>query len=393
MGIFPISVRYLHQSIVVSSGISEQRIDRYLRRLFPLVPLSHIHGSLRKGNISLIRPAFPSDADPKVATAAANDRVSEGYTMLVPEEWLAPKAALDEVPSFSRSDEKVISDLKESIIYMDRDIIAFNKPAGLAVQGGSTLGMRHLDAYLPAFRFGMKETPRLVHRLDRDTSGVLVLARNHATSVRLSSLFAGKSRAEESLRKKYWALCWGIPQPRRGRLRLPLLKIKDSLTGERRMTCVEQMSPHAQTAVTEYEVMDSSLRDMSWIELLPITGRQHQLRVHCAEGLNVPIVGDSKYGARARGVKRHLHETEAEDDILRWMPDSNMLFLHARSLFLPLWKANDPQQSLAEGCGVEPGGLLLVAPLPRHMLKAASSLRPHLNFLDSEMNMLEKLAE
>jgi 23S rRNA pseudouridine955/2504/2580 synthase len=216
------------------------------------------------------------------------------------------------------------------VIYRDDDVIALNKPAGLAVQGG-TKTTRHLDAMLDALRFGSKERPRLVHRLDRDTSGVLLLARSARVAAKLGKTFQGRD-----VRKMYWALVAGVPEVSRGRIDLPVAK-RLGRRGER-MTADAQ---EGKRAVTLYSVIETAAKKASWLALWPLTGRTHQLRVHCA-AMGHPIIGDAKYGGKsaflaAEGVARRLH-------------------LHARALCLP-----HPSGK---------GEIRVVADLPGHMAES-----------------------
>ncbi|HKF71166.1 MAG TPA: RluA family pseudouridine synthase, partial [Stellaceae bacterium] len=204
--------------------------------------------------------------------------------------------------------------------------IALNKPAGLAVQGGTGVD-RHLDALLDILRFDAVERPRLVHRLDRDTSGVLVLARSARAAAELAAAFRAKAT-----RKIYWAAVVGLPKPREGKIDLPLAKLQGRL-GERVMPDEDDGKP----AVTRYEVVSHAGDKLAWLALMPITGRTHQLRAHCV-ALGTPILGDGKYGGRA---SRPLG-----------VPEPRKLHLHARVLILPR-----PDGSV----------LKLTAPLPEHM--------------------------
>ena len=225
-------------------------------------------------------------------------------------------------------DEADVDMVQSAVIYRDGNMIALNKPAGLPVQGGSRVA-RHLDAMLDALRFDAAEAPRLVHRLDRDTSGVLLLARHAAAARELTALFRNRQ-----LQKLYWALVVGVPKPAQGRIDAPLAK-RQVGAGERVIATAEG----GQRAITDYALIDTAGRRLSWLALMPRTGRTHQLRAHTASVFDHPVVGDGKYGGEAAfpaGFEPRLH-------------------LHARALALP-----------------RPGGkaLVLTAPLPPHMAAA-----------------------
>jgi 23S rRNA pseudouridine955/2504/2580 synthase len=216
--------------------------------------------------------------------------------------------------------------LQAAILHRDDAVIVLDKPPGLAVQGG-TATERHIDGLLDGLRFGNSERPRLVHRLDKETSGVLVVARTAAAAAFLTRAFR-----EKTTRKTYWAVVVGRPKINQGRIDLALAKLPGH-TGER----VRPDADEGRRAVTYYGVIDSAGTQVSWLALMPITGRTHQLRAHCA-AIGTPILGDAKYG-----------ETAAH---LAGIPGSRKLHLHARSLAIP------------HPLG---GRLEVTAPLPPHM--------------------------
>lgn len=180
-------------------------------------------------------------------------------------------------------DAEFVQDL---ILHMDDDIIVLDKPSGLAVQGGSSTS-RHLDGMLEALRFGLNERPKLVHRLDKDTSGVMVLARTSAAARELGRQFSGRD-----VRKVYWAITVGLPERDSGRIDLPLAKNADA--GRERVGVDEE---DGKRAITDFQVMDRAGKRLTWVALWPRTGRTHQLRAHCA-AIGCPILGDGKYGGR-----------------------------------------------------------------------------------------------
>jgi 23S rRNA pseudouridine955/2504/2580 synthase len=301
------------RSVAVTSADSDIRLDRWFKRHFPTLTHGRLEKLLRTGQVRL---------DGK--RAQASDRVQPGQSVRVPPLGnLAPAPAA--APSASPRPEEAKA-LQDAVIYRDADLIAINKPAGLAVQGGTGLD-RHLDGLLDALRFDATERPRLVHRLDRDTSGVLVLARTARAAAELSAAFRAKTT-----RKIYWAVVVGVPKPREGKIDLPLAKSQGRL-GERVMPDEDDGKP----AITRYQVVSHAGAKLAWLALIPITGRTHQLRAHCV-ALGTPILGDGKYGGRASRPEG--------------VPEPRKLHLHARTLILPR-----PDGSVVK----------LTAPLPEHM--------------------------
>ena len=283
--------------VAVSADDDDIRLDRWFRRRYPGLKHGALEKALRTGQIRV---------DGK--RVKANIRLSAGQEVRVPPQASAPAVA---TPSHERrklnpADAAFIQSL---VIYMDDDVIALNKPPGLAVQGG-TKTTRHVDAMLDGLRFDARERPKLVHRLDRDTSGVLLLARGAKAAAKLGKAFQGRT-----VRKIYWALVAGVPAMKEGRIDLPLGK-RAGPRGERMMADDDE----GKSAVSLYSLVETAGRTASWLALWPLTGRTHQLRVHCAI-VEHPIVGDGKYGGEAAflpgdGVARQLH-------------------LHARELRLP----------------------------------------------------------
>jgi 23S rRNA pseudouridine955/2504/2580 synthase len=224
--------------------------------------------------------------------------------------------------------------LQRLVIYRDDAVMALNKPHGLPVQGGPGI-VHHLDGLLDALRFGAPDRPRLVHRLDRDTSGVLLLARTPGVAARLAASFRGRD-----VEKTYWAVVVGRPQPAAGRIDMKLTRIR-GIRGDWTAPALPD-DAEAVTAITDYETLDAAAKRFSRRALRPLTGRTHQLRVHMDE-IGTPILGDSKYGSgrsQVEGFATSLH-------------------LHARALRLP-----HPD-----------GGLLsLAADLPPHMRETFGAL-------------------
>src|SRR5262245_33380797 len=185
------------------------------------------------------------------------------------------------------------AEIQARVLYRDGLILVIDKPAGLAVHAGSSRGP-NLEECFDALRFGLPRPPALAHRLDADTSGVLVLGRHPKALAKLGRLFSGRDTE-----KIYWAVVHGRPPADDGVFDSPLLKLNT------RSGWSEKVSDKGQTAVTHYKVLGTG-PDMTWLELRPQTGRTHQLRVHCAHA-RCPIIGDRLYGTAAPGEQLHLH--------------------------------------------------------------------------------------
>jgi len=214
-------------------------------------------------------------------------------------------------------DPKLERDLIESIIFKDKYLIAINKPEGLASQGGSYQGDRHIDAYKSSLQFDADDPPRLIHRLDKDTSGVLLLARDIKAANIFTSLFK-----ERSIEKVYWALVEGVPKKEEGKLE-NYINEEDIWKPKIRRDPIEKKSGwnklNRKKALSYYKVIETVGSRYSWLQLKPTTGRTHQLRIHCAE-LGTTIVGDRKY-------------TTSKSNSSKELPfGSKKLFLHARSI-------------------------------------------------------------
>jgi len=281
--------------LTVAPDEAETRLDRWLRRQVPQLTQGALQKLLRTGQIRV---------DGK--RAEASTRLLAGQAVRLPPIAAAPPAA--ERPAVTPEDAKLLQGL---VLYRDASVIVLDKPHGLAVQGGPGI-VRHLDGLLDAHRFGAEERPRLVHRLDRDTSGLLLLARTAAAAAFLAAAFRGRD-----VEKTYWAVVVPEPQIAEGRIDLPLAKLAAG-RGER-MQAVEGGGEGAARAITDFRTLDAVRRRAAWLELKPLTGRTHQLRVHCAAGLGAPILGDGKYG----GAAAHIEGV------------SGALHLHARALRLP----------------------------------------------------------
>jgi 23S rRNA pseudouridine955/2504/2580 synthase len=276
------------QNLTITEDEADLRLDRWFRRHFPGIQQGRLEKLLRTGQIRV---------DGKRVKAGL--RLAPGQVVRIPPGIDAQEPRRDERPPVRDADAQFVQSL---VIHRDEDVIAINKPPGLAVQGG-TGTPRHLDGMLDALRFEAEERPRLVHRLDRDTSGVMLLARNARAAARLGEAFRGKST-----RKIYWAVVAGVPKPAQGKIDMALAK-EAGPAGERMAADDE-----GKRAITLYTTIERIGDQAAWLALMPLTGRTHQLRVHCAEALGTPVLGDLKYGRDAAKLpgdaiaqKLHLH--------------------------------------------------------------------------------------
>jgi 23S rRNA pseudouridine955/2504/2580 synthase len=312
---------------IVSTDETEIRLDRWFRRHFPGQSQGAIQKLCRTGQIRV---------DGRRADAAT--RLVAGQAVRIP-----PLTGVRTPKLEPAIDPYAARDLQRLVIYRDDHVIVLNKPHGMPVQGGPGI-THHLDGLLDALRYGSPDRPRLVHRLDRDTSGLLLLARTPGTAAKLAASF--RSRAVE---KTYWAIVARRPVPSEGRIDLPLRRISGP-RGERTEPA-ERDDKDAARAISDYRTLDHAGQKLAWLELQPLTGRTHQLRVHCV-AIDAPILGDVKY---ARPDQNNAFSATVEG-----LPGE--LHLHARALRLP-----HPA-----------GGTLLVeADLPPHMTQTFRTLGFH----------------
>jgi 23S rRNA pseudouridine955/2504/2580 synthase len=311
-------------NLSVSVDEDDTRLDRWLKRKFHGLTQGQIEKACRTGEIRV-----------DGARAKANTRVKAGQSVRVPPMTASKDREEDDKPrtSVKSSDADMIRSL---VIYEDDEIIALNKPSSLAVQGG-TGTTRHIDAMSRALVDDQAEKPRLVHRLDRDTTGVLILAKTVGSANRLGALFRSRE-----LDKIYWAVTLGVPHPAHGDIRGWMIKSAGPGTDKEKMRTAEQSEKGALHALTLYSVVQNAGRKAAWVALKPETGRTHQLRFHMAE-LGTAILGDGKYTCD-REVPAGL---------------AGGLHLHARALRLPN-KGGPPIE--------------IVADLPAHMLQTFEAL-------------------
>jgi 23S rRNA pseudouridine955/2504/2580 synthase len=310
---------------VVTDDEADIRLDRWFRRHFPAITQGALQKLCRTGQIRV---------DGK--RAAADTRLAPGQMLRIPPLPLAAAPAPKPEPVV---DERSSKEAERMVLYRDDHVIVIDKPAGLPTQGGPGI-VRHLDGMLDAFRFGSPHRPRLVHRLDRDTSGVLVLARTPGVAAKLATSF--RTRAVE---KTYWAIVVGRPVPPEGRIECDLVRV-EGFRGER-VAVAGPYDKDTAHAITDYRTLDHAGRKLAWLELSPLTGRTHQLRVSCG-AIGAPILGDAPYGKEIDGRNTAIVDGFAEQ-----------LHLHARRIALP-----------------HPAGgrLAVEAPLPPHMVTSFRDL-------------------
>jgi 23S rRNA pseudouridine955/2504/2580 synthase len=283
------------ETILIQRDEAGMRFDRWFRTHFPDVTHGYLQKLLRSGQVRV---------DSK--RVQANARLEAGQQVRVPHvvrKPAAPKPSLQAPLGLSKADRDLI---ERMILFEDEHVLVLNKPFGIAVQGG-TGTKRHIDGILAgmADRFG--DRPRLVHRLDRDTTGVLLVAKHRDAAAKLGRIFQTRSAA-----KTYWALVKGVPKPPQGKIEAALVKAPGPDGEDRVRKAQPGEQDKAMHATTHYSVIDRVAHKASWLSLKPVTGRQHQLRAHMAL-IGHPVIGDNKYEGEAalaesgRDAKLHLH--------------------------------------------------------------------------------------
>lgn len=291
--------------IEVKDDDDGQRLDRWLKKNVPEIPYVLIQKLIRKGQIRV---------DGK--RAKTDTRLVGGQDVRIP-----PVKARGR-PEKEALTAKDIAYIKSLVIYEDADVIALNKPQGLATQGGSKINY-HVDGLLDGLVDKNGVRPRLVHRLDKDTGGVILLARSAKVAKKLGEAF--KSR---DVKKVYWAILCPAPEKQEGTIKAPLIKAGG--TNRERMVVDEK---EGKTAITDFIVLENALNSAAFVAFWPRTGRTHQIRVH-AELIGCPIVGDKKYSRLPEQEETHEARRKAEDN-LRNMKMAERLHLHARRVILP----------------------------------------------------------
>jgi 23S rRNA pseudouridine955/2504/2580 synthase len=276
------------QNVAVSGDEANMRVDRFLEARFPGLSFSHIQRVIRKGELRV----DGKRVQPK-------DRLQAGQKVRIPPFKHEPPKPREDAPE----EMHTRAFLKSITLYEDDDVMVLNKPYGLAVQGGSGT-TRHIDGMLGALRSRDGQRPRLVHRLDKDTSGCLLVAKSRFAAAALAKNFRARSA-----RKIYWALAVGVPKPKQGRISTFLAK--EQLEEDSFMRIAEHGDEGAAHAVTYYAVVETAAQQLAWLSLKPVTGRTHQLRAHL-DHIRHPIVGDPKYFAKENwelpgGIQNRLH--------------------------------------------------------------------------------------
>jgi 23S rRNA pseudouridine955/2504/2580 synthase len=277
------------QTAKVTADEAGMRVDRFVEARFPGLAFSHIQRIIRKGELRV----NGKRTQPK-------QRLEAGQAVRI------PPLRLDQ-PRPSGRDANVRDQTREFLksitLHEDADVLVLDKPMGLAVQGGSGT-TRHLDGMLETLRDAHGQRPRLVHRLDKDTAGCLLVAKTRFAASALAKTFRSRTA-----RKIYWALVAGVPKPRQGRISTFLAK--EEREDDSFMRVARHGEEGASHAVTYYAVIDTAARQMAWLSLKPVTGRTHQLRAHMAH-IGHPIVGDPKYFSKENwqlpgGMQNRLH--------------------------------------------------------------------------------------
>ena len=301
----------------VSADEDGMRLDRWFKVHFPQVTFAYLNKLTRTGQVRV-----------GAGRVKTSSRLAKGQDIRVPPldfDRRPADAPKEDVAPLTAKERQLFNSM---VIHEDKDLYVLNKPSGFAVQGG-TKTHTHLDGLLMGLGVELGERPLLVHRLDRDTSGVIVIAKRRAVASALGKMFATRV-----VKKTYWAVVKGIPSPAQGRIDVALIKAR-SEDGDRMRASKAGEEEDEQQAVTQYAVLGKH-DGFSWLSLKPQTGRQHQLRAHTAH-IGTPILGDNKYGG----------DVDVPEGI------ANRLHLHARRIVFP-----HPREGIVD----------VTAILPQHMI-------------------------
>ncbi len=337
------------QTITVGPGDGDQRLDRWLKRKFPHLAQTRIEKMCRKGEIRI-----------DGGRVKGSTRVEVGQQVRIPP---IPEPGQVEGAQKSRVSEKDAKLIRDCVIWQDEHIIALNKPPGLPTQGGSKQ-TRHVDGLAEALQGDYEDKPRLVHRLDKDTSGVLLLARTREAAKGLTAAMRHKET-----RKIYWALVAGVPTPYLGEIKFGLVKAPGHGSGgeNEKMRCIHPReiddTPGAKRAHTLYATLYRVASRAAWVAMEPVTGRTHQLRAHMAE-IGHPIIGDGKYGGSGQENLGDGWGAQLGGII------SKKLHLHARTMGFVHPITRKP--------------VVIHAPLPEHMAQSWETLGWEPDFADED---------
>ncbi|KAK7308196.1 hypothetical protein VNO77_41796 [Canavalia gladiata] len=363
---------------------------KWVVRCCPDLPKALVHKLFRLRQVRIVSPDTHHHTFKRVG---AKDALNSGDRILLPQSVKQTPGKKHECNVTPRE----INFIRSLVIHKDSATLVLNKPPGMPVQGGINI-KRSLDGIAAAcLNYEYPEPPRLVHRLDRDCSGILVMGRTQASATVLHSIFREKtSRASDDigkekriLQRRYWALVLGCPRRPKGVITASLGKVVVDNGRSDRITIIDNSSSmSSQHAITEYRVIASSSHGYTWLELSPLTGRKHQLRVHCAEVLGTPIVGDYKYGWQTHRKWGHFDLSNLEDSHEKLLKEETLPFglnlnkgsinekqprlhLHCKQIVFPnvsqalqnVQSASNYNLSLVEG-------LELVADLPLYMQRS-----------------------
>lgn len=342
-------------SVQVRRDFHNMRVDRFLSQRFKAAN-GIIQRLLRTGKISLVRNKETQRIRDASFKLQVNDVVQVYYQL---DKESSKQQDAQPTKKQAVLSAKQIEEIRNWILFKNKDVIVINKPAGIATQGG-TGQKTHVDALLPvAFQFNEypDEEPRLVHRIDKETSGCLVIARNRQAAQTMSNWLKFDSRSPSMLKKCYWAIVQGQPSKDKGRITMPIERIFSH--GNDRMVARDSMRDgnDVKMSITEYQVLDNASDILSWIACYPLTGRHHQIRIHCAEALKCAIIGDDRYAP---------HHEACNDQVQGALGYANKkripLHLHARSIVLPYKQSGSAKQKSTPFITVE-------APVPAHFTK------------------------
>lgn len=291
------------ETVTITAADDGQRLDRWFKKHYPDASFAQVQKILRTGQVRVDGKRVKGEA-----------RLAEGQVVRIPPQIAAP-------PKDTKSGltEKDATFIRSLVIYSDKYIIALNKPQGLAVQGGSKIN-KHIDGMLDGLKNKAEdERPHLVHRIDKDTSGLLLIARDTKTARALSDAFRARD-----IRKYYWAVTSPVPEKQSGKIKSMLAKV--GAPGEERMQSVS--TEDGKLAVTFFNVIERVSNQLALVAFWPRTGRTHQIRVHAAE-MGTPLIGDFKYDRD----QLFLSENPGMSDALH---------LHARRIIMPHPMTGEP---------------------------------------------------